>query len=89
MHDYWCKTFICTKGQLSILEMSAFAFLYGDQFNSTIDLYRLVPTCITELFDTVPKRYSLRSLEFNIPHFHTVHYGKHSLKHWAQSLEQI
>jgi len=40
----------------------------------------LVPTYITELFNTSPKRYNLRNADFNIPGFRTVHYGEHSLR---------
>ena len=41
---------------------------------------RLVPTYITEKFNTTTKQYNLRNADFNIPRFRTVHYGKHSLR---------
>ena len=36
----------------------------------------LVPTYITEIFNTAPKRYNLSNSDFNILRFGTVHYGK-------------
>ncbi|KAL9986094.1 hypothetical protein ACROYT_G000171, partial [Oculina patagonica] len=46
----------------------------------------LVPTYITEIFNTAPKRYNLRNADFNIPRFRTVHYGKHSLRYFGPYL---
>ena len=42
----------------------------------------LVPTYITEIFNTAPKRYNLSNSDFNIPRFGTVHYGKKSLQYF-------
>ena len=39
---------------------------------------RLVPTYITEIFNTKLIQYNLRNADFNIPRFRTVRYGKHS-----------
>ena len=47
---------------------------------------RLVPTYITEIFNTTPKQYNLRNADFNIPRFRTVHYGKHSLRYFGPHL---
>ena len=46
----------------------------------------LVPTYITEIFNTAPKRYNLRNADFNIPRFRTVRYGKHSLRYFGPHL---
>jgi len=45
-----------------------------------------VPTYITEIFNTTPKRYNLRNADFNIPRFRSVHYGKHSLRYFGPYL---
>ena len=47
---------------------------------------RLVPTYITEIFNTKPIQYNLRNADFNIPRFRTVHYGKHSLRYFGPHL---
>ena len=58
--------------------------------NIAIFMYKvkngLVPTYITEIFNTAPKRYNLRNADFNIPRFRTVHYGKHSLRYFGPHL---
>ena len=46
----------------------------------------LMPSYITELFNTTPKQYNLRNTDFNIPHFRSVHYGKHSLRYFGPHL---
>ena len=46
----------------------------------------LMPTYITEIFNTAPKRYNLRNADFNIPRFRTVQYGKHSLRYFGPHL---
>ena len=53
---------------------------------------RLVPTYITEIFNTTPKQYNLR----NAQRFRTVHYGKHfygilvpiSETNWTKPIEK-
>ena len=39
----------------------------------------LIPHYILELFQTIPKGYNLRNVDFNIPRIRTTH-GKHSLR---------
>ena len=46
----------------------------------------LVPTYITEIFNTTTIQYNLRNADFNIPRFRTVHYGKHSLRYFGPHL---
>ena len=46
----------------------------------------LVPTYITEIFNTAAKRYNFRNADFNTPRFRTVHYGKHSLRYFRPYL---
>ena len=45
-----------------------------------------MPTYITEIFNTAPKRDNLRNAGFNIPRFRTVYYGKHSLRYFGPHL---
>ena len=51
--------------------------------NIAIFMYKvkngLMPSYITAVFNTTPKRYNLRNADFNIPRFRIVHHGKHSL----------
>ena len=46
----------------------------------------LMPTYITEIFNTAPKRHNLRNADFNIPRFRTVPYGKHSPRYFEPHL---
>ena len=58
--------------------------------NIAIFMYKvkngLMPSYITEIFNTTPKRYILRNADFNIPRFRIVHYGKHSLRYFGSHL---
>ena len=58
--------------------------------NIAIFMYKvkngLMPSYITEIFNTTPKRYNLRNADFNIPRFRIVHYGKHSLRYFGSHL---
>ena len=47
-----------------------------------------MPTYITEIFNTAPKRYNLRNAHFNIPRFRTVHSLRYFGPHLWNKLEK-
>ena len=72
-------------------ELLTGAGLYQQRLQNTgILMYEvkngLVPTYITEIFNTTPKQYNLNNVDFNIQRFRTVHYGKHSLRYFGPHL---
>lgn len=74
-----------------LLTRAALPSLYQQRLqNIAILMYKvkngLVPTYITEIFNTTPKQYNLRNVDFNTPRFRTVHYGKHSLQYFGPHL---
>ena len=67
-----------------LLTRAALPSLYQQRLqNNVLLMYKvkngLLPTYITEIFNTPPKQYNLKNADFNITRFRTVHYGKHSL----------
>ena len=42
---------------------------------------RLLPSNILDLFSSTPSGYNLRNSDFHISRFHSVHYGKHSIRY--------
>lgn len=71
-----------------LLTRAALPSLYQQRLqNIAILMYKvkngLLPTYITEIFNTTPKQYNLKNTDFNIPRFRTVHYGKHSLLYFG------
>jgi len=80
-------TFLCVvKSPFCIFSTNSSQIKLQTHVHPSIDIHRLAPTCLTEKFDTAQKQYSLRNLDFHIPHFHTVHYGKHSLQYFEPHL---
>ena len=74
-----------------LLTRAALPSLYQQRLqNIAILMYKvkneLVPTYITEIFNTTPKQYNLRNADVNVPRFRTVHYGKHSLRYFRPQL---
>ena len=82
-HNVILDTFIAARAGLPSLYQQRLQ-------NIAIFMYKvkngLVPTYITEIFNTAPKRYNLRNADFNIPRFRTVRYGKHSLRYFGPHL---
>ena len=48
--------------------------------------YGMLPSPVTELFNTSHTNYNLRNADFRQGSFNTTKYGKHSLRHFGQIL---